>query len=78
MKKTLNNSVDNSRAGCSGLPSFFYEENKWRKVLGKNTNYLALNAEVVTQYLQTQMVQAIALAVTITSKTINKKLMGIS
>ena len=78
MKKTLSNSVIGSRAGCRSLPSFFYEEVVWKRVLGININYRVQNVVGVTQYQQTQMVQAIALAVTIISKTINKKLMGIS
>jgi hypothetical protein len=78
MKKTLSSSVIGSRAGCGGLPSFFYEEVVWKRVLGININYHVRNVVAVTQYQQTQMVQAIALAVTIISKTINKKLMGIS
>jgi hypothetical protein len=75
MKKTLSNSVVTSRAGFHDLPSFFYEEVEWRKAIGKSTNYPARSVEVVTQYLQTKMVQVIVLAVTIILKTINKKLM---
>ena len=78
MKKTLNSSVIGSRAGCYGLPSFFYEEEEWKKVIGININYHVLNVVEVTQYLQTKMVQVIALAVTTITKTINKKLMVIS
>jgi hypothetical protein len=63
------------KAGRSGLPSFYIEEDIWKKVHGINTIFPALNVEGVILFLQIKMVRVIALAVTHTGKIINKLLM---
>tara|TARA_Y100001963_G_scaffold15546_1_gene19271 strand:+ start:343 stop:585 length:243 start_codon:yes stop_codon:yes gene_type:complete len=80
MKKILSNFsiVVRSRAGSSGLPSFFYEEVIWNKVIGIGTIYHVRNVVEVILFLQIKMVQATALVARAILKTIKTLLMGIS
>jgi len=77
MKKILSNFsiIVKSRAGGSSLPSFFYEEVIWKKVIGINTTYHVQNVVVVILFLQTRMVQATVLVARAISKTIKTLLM---
>jgi len=80
MKKILSNFsiIVKARAGGSSLPSFFYEEVIWNKVIGIGTTYHVRNVVEVILSLQIKMVQATVLVARAISKTIKTLLMGIS
>tara|TARA_R100000234_G_scaffold57259_1_gene34565 strand:- start:32 stop:274 length:243 start_codon:yes stop_codon:yes gene_type:complete len=80
MKPILNNFsiIVRSRAGSSGLPSLFYEEVIWNKVIGIGTTYHVRNVVEVILSLQIKMVQATVLVARAISKTIKTLSMGIS